>query len=304
MKLYIDTNIYLAYMSPTSDTKSLKKLKKLIQDEKVDLVLPLKTKQEYMKHFESRITDEKEKLKKSIEKNLIVEGTDKSKEKTVLHEARIKKIKLFNRDIKKCAVEELKSFKKHIVIVKKLIKEIFEIAKNLRYSDETVSKAIIRYAKDLPPKKTDHKFGDAIIWETLKENLKEEIAIISKDGDFSDKLLFSEWKTYTKKKMTRFSALGQFINTMDKTDKISQEIINKEIDNTVNVNHNITPGCSLTNLSLCNNNDLMALIVSLMGKEKIPALHNITPGCSLTNLSLCNNNDLMALVASLLNQNN
>ena len=49
MKLYIDTNIYRSYVSSTSDVKSLEKLKKLINEGKIELVFPSQTKKEFLK---------------------------------------------------------------------------------------------------------------------------------------------------------------------------------------------------------------------------------------------------------------
>jgi len=288
MKLYIDTQIYLANMSPTSDLKSLKKLKKLIKEGKIDILLPAKTKEEYGNHLEKRIGEEKDKLKKSIEQFLICEKIEKRQNKTKLEILRIKKIKSFNKNIKKSVIEETKDFKKHIKIVKKLIKEIFETTKVIRNNNETVLRAVIRYAKNLPPKKNDDKFGDAIIWETLKENVKEEITIISRDGDFDNKILISEWKKHSSKKLSIFKAIGLFLNTIDKKNIISQEVIEKEIKNTETINEyrlTAAPGIFTINPGVVNlrtNQSVFSVdnnpgIVSL-GKNSIITGAEINPG--------------------------
>lgn len=241
MKVYLDTNTYLSYLSPTSDIKSLEKLKKLTEDGKVELVLPSQTRTEFLRHFKERVQEVKDKLQKVKTQILIPnELKGKKKEFSEQEKAIMQKIDSLNEDLEKLRSQNITDLKKHLASTEKLLKEIFKLATFFEFTDEVVLKAILRYAKDLPPKKNDHKFGDAIIWETLKENIRnEEIVIVSTDPDFRaggskskkaviNKLLASEWKKLTDKKATLYITLGQFVNTLDKQDKVSQEAIRKE----------------------------------------------------------------------------
>lgn len=245
MKLYIDTNIYLSYVSQTSDIKSLKKLKKLIKSKKVELVLTSQTKNEYLKHFKDRVTQTKEKLEKAktqidIPNELKSEKGKKTKEEKSI----IKKIDSLNFDIKKYRIGKIDNFKKHIELVEKELDEIFNCATFFEYSDEIILKAVVRYAKDLPPKKNDWKFGDAIIWETLKHNIqKEELVIVSFDSDFGENkeskavnfILKDEWKKHTGKKITLYPVLGSFINIIEVKDPVSNEVIKNETKQIENI---------------------------------------------------------------------
>jgi hypothetical protein len=242
MKLYIDTNIYRLYVSSTSDIKSLEKLKKLIEQNKVELIFPSQTKKEFLKHFKEGVNKTKEKLK-SVKTKVIIPNelkNDKYGKLTEQDKEITAKIDTLNTDLEKYRTQKITEFKKHIETVDKLLAEIFKLATFFECTDEVVLKAMVRYAKDLPPKKNDHKFGDAIIWETLKENIRgEEIVIITNDGDFAEnkgkkgkvvirKILDAEWKKHTGKKITLYNSLGQFVNTLDKEDKVSPETIKRE----------------------------------------------------------------------------
>ena len=240
MKLYIDTNIYLSYINPASDIKSLEKLKKLIKEKKLELVLPSQTKKEFLNHFKERINQEKEKLAKKetcfgIPNEI---KNEKKKKYTKEEEEIIAKINIINEDLKKYKITKKEIFNKHIETIERLINEIFELAIFFEFTNDIVLRAVIRFAKDLPPKKENLKFGDAIIWETLKENIKrEEIVIVSFDSDFQiknkkgislNKLLGSEWKKHTGKKAILYPVLGQFVNTLEKANPVSQKTINEE----------------------------------------------------------------------------
>ncbi len=244
--LYIDANAYLSHVGPTSDIKNLEKIKKLIQKKKINLLLPSQTKKEVLRHLKKRILREEKKIKKAGTQFPIPdEFKNKKKKYTKEEKIIIKEVKSLNLTLKKNKAKNIAEFKKHIVIIKKLIKEIFKLATLLECTDEIVLKAVIRYAKDLPPKKNNHKFGDAINWEIIKENIKnEDLAIVSYDGDYvgkkigdknkskqiaSEKILVSEWKKHAGKKLTFYRVLGQFINAIDKKETVSPEEIKKEI---------------------------------------------------------------------------
>jgi hypothetical protein len=242
MKLYIDTNTYTSYISLTSDIKSLEKLKKLLIDKKVELVLPSQTKEEYAKHFKERVDQAKDKLKEKVTQvQQPKELKGKKKEKYTKEEKEISdKIDLVNAELKKLVIKRTVELKKHLESVEKLLKDIFKLATPLEDNDEIVLKAVIRQAKGLPPKKDNFKFGDAIIWETLKAYIRtESISIVSSDPDFSEtnkkgkpakvnKILKTEWKKHTKKEITLYSLLGHFVNSIEKENPISSETIKKE----------------------------------------------------------------------------
>lgn len=242
MKLYIDTSTYTSYISLTSEVKSLEKLKRLITENKVDLILPSQTKQEYAKHLKQRVEQAKKKLEEpATQFSLPNELKGKKKDIYTKEEKEIaEKVDSLNADLKKLLAKRDIELKKHLSNVEKLIKEIFDLATEVEDNDEIVLKAILRHVKGLPPKKDNMKFGDAIIWETIKDYVRtEEISIVSYDHDFSEpekkgkpakinNTLKTEWKKHTKKGITLYSLLGQFVNTIEKENPISSETIKKE----------------------------------------------------------------------------
>jgi hypothetical protein len=252
MKLYIDTNTYTSYISLTSDIKSLEKLKTLLTDKKVELVLPSQTREEYSKHFKERVDQAKDKLKEKVTQiSLPKELKGKKKDKYTKEEKEIsEKIDAINAELKKLVVKRTIELKKHLESVEKLLKEIFKLATTLEDNDEIVLKAVIRQAKGLPPKKDNFKFGDSIIWETLKAYIRtESISIVSSDPDFSEpdkkgkpakvnKILKAEWKKHTKKEIILYSLLGHFVNSIEKENPISSETIKKEAIQATNYGYN------------------------------------------------------------------
>lgn len=243
MKLYIDTNTYLSNLNATNtdNLKALEKLKRLINEKKVELILPSQTKNEYLKHFKERIDTAKKRLNiKPTIFNLPNELKSKNKNECIKEEkVVIEQIELLNIQLKQLAEKRVAESKKHLEAVDKIIKDLFKIAINLEHNDHIVLRAIIRQAKGLPPKKDNFKFGDAIIWETLKDYIKNEsLVIISYDRDFDEvakkgkpeinKILKNEWKKSTKQNITLYPLLGQFVNAIEKEDPVSREAIEKE----------------------------------------------------------------------------
>ena len=99
--------------------------------------------------------------------------------------------------------------------------------------------------KGNPPRKSDHSYGDAIIWETLlKEGKNDNLVLITKDGDFAEihkgkpaisQFLFVEWRIKTKKKkrVVLYKSLAEFVNSFNKKETIKKEIVQKENDSSV-----------------------------------------------------------------------
>lgn len=229
-KVYLDTNTYLGYFGYESDLKPLHKLLKLVDSSKVQLVLTSQTKREYLKNQKLRIDNVKTMLSKeskiSYPKEIeILKGAEKDEIK--------KQIDLANKNLPKERQDRLKKYQKHVADTKAVINELFKKAILFNDSDEVVLKAIARYARGYPPQKGDGKYGDAINWETLKENIRgEDLIVISKDGDYQSKdnkkFLESEWKKHSGKKLDLQIALSKFVDSVEPTDKISEATIKNE----------------------------------------------------------------------------
>ncbi|MFA6257741.1 MAG: PIN domain-containing protein [Candidatus Paceibacterota bacterium] len=230
MKLFIDTNIWIYYLSSKTDLDSFKKLKNLIKEKKIDLVVPRQMHQEYLKHSTRKIEEEREKVSQEIQIS-VPDGLSKDSKQI------ISKIESINKELKELTKERFKSFELNIAELEKIFEELFLLATFIEDNDEILDNAEKRFFKNLPPKK-DSKKGDAIIWETLKVGIKKEkLTIIAKDSDYSDvekgqqvikKLLKKEWEDHTGKSIVLYTSLGEFINTIEKKKIISDKIIEQE----------------------------------------------------------------------------
>ncbi|MDQ3076913.1 MAG: PIN domain-containing protein [bacterium] len=246
-KLYIDTNTYLSYISPTSEIKSLEKLHRLLETKKVELILPTQTINEFNKHLKKRVQSNKDKTKG---KASIIPLPAELLYKKLTREEEIleKKINDINQELKKVKEKRNLELIKHLDEVETLLKKIFKLAVKCGHTDEIILRAVIRYTKGLPPRKNDDKYGDAIIWETLKDYVKtDDLIIVTLDPDFSEKnknknssirinkILQAEWKKHTNKKLNLFPFLGQCLNTIEKEHPVSKESIQKEAAQSTNL---------------------------------------------------------------------
>lgn len=120
-----------------------------------------------------------------------------------------------------------------------VIKDFWDSVDIIPHSSGIEQKAEIRYKKGNPPGK-DNKYGDAINWEMLLENVpnEEDIFFISADGDFASPLdaerfnlfLSEEWKVKKRSKVIFFKSLSSFIsehigNITLETEKEKEELI-------------------------------------------------------------------------------
>lgn len=239
INIYIDTQVYLSYVNSATDIKSLVKLEKLIRAKRIELILPNQTKNEFYRHLQNRIEDCRDKVKNAVTPfkdplEFLVEQRGKNKK---TEESILKKISIVKVSLDKYRAQKSLKFEKRIARVDALTRRLFNISKLIEYGDDTVLRALVRYAKGLPPRKNDDKTGDAIIWETIIHNIKKgKLIVISKDNDFSDnkdnavfnKILEKEWMDYTGEGVELYASLGEFLNTIDNVDPISDESINKE----------------------------------------------------------------------------
>lgn len=232
MKLFIDTNIWLSYLSPTSDIDSLKKLKTLITEKKVELVIPSQMQDEYLRRAAEKIEDERKALSK-LEEISVPTGLD-GDGKTI-----ISKIHSLNKELKELVGKRIENLDKHIEQIEKLVDSLFSSGILIEDDEKILNRAQTRFLKGNPPKKGNDKHGDAIIWETLKEGISDDkLAIISRDPDFAEvqkgknflnRLLKKEWEKHSGKEATLYISLGSFINTLEKKNPVSKEVIEKEV---------------------------------------------------------------------------
>lgn len=236
MQLYIDSNIYLEYFRENSAERltPLKELLKLLKKEEVVLLLPSQTRQEYFRN--------RRKIAEITRLSLIRQSNISSFIPAVLDKGNkeVKDVLSKKKDLITSYKKLIKKYDKEVEKEKTdadlLINELFlKFAKVIKETDEIIASAYRRYMKGNPPRKNDHSYGDALIWETLlKEGANDDLVLITKDGDFIEKhkgkpkinqFLFVEWriKTKKKKKVILYKSLAEFVNTFTKKEILKRK---------------------------------------------------------------------------------
>jgi len=126
----------------------------------------------------------------------------------------------------------------------KLIGQLFASAELLRDDEDTVRRAYFRYLRGHPPRKNDGSFGDAIAWELLLSSASDDLVLITRDGDFSERrrgivsvngFLEREWHAkHQGKKVEIYESLGEFINSFEKRRAVKNEVVEKEKSSLLN----------------------------------------------------------------------
>lgn len=238
MKVYIDTNIYVGCVNAASGLELLERIESMVKDGKFELVCTAQTQREYVKNVEQRDKWDGPLVISSIGLPPQIHNQNK-KEKTEEEEKICSKIEKVNKEIEKMNIKaslEMTERREKIISV---FERLFKSSRLESDSDDIIYKGVVRFAKGLPPQKTkpEFRFGDSIIWETLKNSLKDDLVIITKDGDFFqntekteiNKILQQEWEEATGKKVSGYSSLAEFINAVDNTNPVSEELINEEV---------------------------------------------------------------------------
>ncbi|MFA6397973.1 MAG: PIN domain-containing protein [Candidatus Paceibacterota bacterium] len=241
MQLYIDSNIYLEYFRENSAERltPLKELVKLIEDKKIKLLLPSQTRQEYFRN--------RRKIAEITRTALIRQGNVSSVIPAVIDKENKEVKDVLNstkglvRAYKKLIEKYDKEVEKEKTDADLLINKLFfKYAREIKETDQIVSSAYKRYMKGNPPRKNDHSYGDAIIWETLlKEGENDDLVLITKDSDYIEifkgkpiinHFLFVEWRVKTKKKkrVVLYKSLAEFVNNLTKKQIIKKEIVQQE----------------------------------------------------------------------------
>jgi RNA polymerase sigma factor (sigma-70 family) len=241
MQVFLDSNIYLNYLSGTADSEAFPKLLKLVEEKNVSSIITQQVIDEYFRNY-TFIKNEKIKQitsKKDLDLSSIKYTTLKS------FTAEFKKIKSqFERNI----ANQKKNIKKERLIFKERennIEKLFKKSHLIEETEEILKKAERRFLKGNPPRKKKERndsFGDAINWESLillniNKRPKDNIVIISCDADYTEELygeiklnslLLKEWKAISRKKIKILLTIGEFINVFSKKEVIKKKVIKTE----------------------------------------------------------------------------
>ena len=242
--LFIDSNRYLILCGfPENELEGIKKLIKFIKEKRVKLWLPEQVKNEFLRNIEDIPLQKCKILEKIIQSNnspklpQIVEFEAELKEIKKLFENKKKVDEEINSKIKSI-IELIKSkLKERSIKAYKIVEELFSSAELLKYNDEIINKAKIRFDLGMPPGKKV-SYGDSVIWETLLKEFpeNEELHFVSFDKDFKSNIddndfspfLLEEWKEKKKSNIVPYKELGHFIKSKLPEIEESEKIIEEE----------------------------------------------------------------------------
>ena len=199
MNLFIDTNIFLSFYHFTSDDlEELKKLRVLLEEQALTLLIPRQVINEFRRNRQNKIADALNRLQgqrlnlqfpqvcKDYDEYVLLRELQKQYEKH--HSALIKKI------TDQAWKESLKA--------DKTVNELFHNATIVETDDEIVARARLRVDTGNPPGKNG-SLGDAINWEVLLEHVPdgEDLFFVTEDKDYFSPLdkskfnffLLKEW---------------------------------------------------------------------------------------------------------------
>jgi predicted RNA-binding Zn-ribbon protein involved in translation (DUF1610 family) len=301
MQLYIDANIYLEYFRENSAERlqPLRILEKLIKSKKINLLLPIQTKQEYFRNRRKIAEGMRAALIKQSKLSSLIPAVIDTNRKEV--KAILQSTKKLNEAYKKLIAKYDAEVTKEKTDADILLKSIFEKAITLEETDVLVARAYQRYMKGNPPRKSDHSYGDAITWEALLANAtNDNLAIVTKDSDYMEiskgeqilnTYLYVEWRIKTKKKKTvkLYRSLAEFVNTLEDKKAIKEEIVEKEKEGVSRTLYTAATGRSIFGTSMF---DVASLNVQSINSEGIgiaahqPSTIFYCPFCGQENIEL------------------
>ena len=207
--VFIDTNIWLSlYHFTNDDLSEFEKLKDMV-GESINLIIPKQVYDEIKRNRESKIMDALKNFELKAPKfPVFCKGYD---EFEPLRKDLYSIVNMFNSFKHKIETditsEELPA--------DKTLRSFFSNI-DLIPCDDYVNKACIRYGIGNPPGK-DNKYGDAIIWECILDNVPigEDLYFISADKDYRSLIsdgnmnpfLLKEWEDKKESKLYFYSAL-------------------------------------------------------------------------------------------------
>lgn len=229
--LFIDSNIWLSlYHFTSDDLTQFEKLKNLLGKD-IRLWIPYQVYDEVLRNREAKIKDAFKKFEFSkIQYPVFCQQYDEYTQFTTDYDELLKRHTAWKRKI----VGDIQSVN---LPADKTIKLLFK-ATGLLKCDSVVDKAYNRYRIGNPPGK-DNKFGDAINWECLLQNVPdgEDLYLISADKDYRSTLfdgmlnpfLDNEWKQKKRGKVHFYTSLVSFLGEHVKEIKLKTETEKQEL---------------------------------------------------------------------------
>jgi len=199
MKIFIDTNILLdIYHLSSTDLEELRKILKLVEVGKIELLVSRQVIDEFWRNREGVIADAIKVFKESGAKSKvpnIIRGYAGAEELRKL-------VVETNAKVKELLAEAEKDIESSTLKADEVVNELFDKVTVGKIDDAIFDRAHKRVEIGNPPGKRG-SLGDAINWEWILEQeiefWDENLTIISGDGDFESVLNKGEIKEYLKR---------------------------------------------------------------------------------------------------------
>ena len=238
LNLFIDANAYLSFYAFTNDDlEELHKLIKLIERNKLHLLITTPVIDEWMRNREGKINHTIQEFRKhQIPAGVprLMQGYEEFKEYTAAAKNLMQlRDKMVNRARQEAFASELAA--------DKLILELIKAATVLKSDEDIQSAALDRRLRGNPPGKDGHRIGDQLNWESLKKCIPqgENIHIVSIDTDYSSPLdkeqpndfLKGEWRSEKKGELFLYIQLGTFLKKHFPEIRIAADIDRRDVIN-------------------------------------------------------------------------
>ena len=244
MNLFIDTNVFLSFYHLTNDDlEELRKLSVLIDQDKINLILPRQVIDEFKRNRESKISDSLKKLNEQKTKSQFPQICKDYQEYRELKEQQTKYLKSHSELMQKLSEDiKNKNLKADVII-----KELFSKATVVDTNSDVLENAKTRMAIGNPPGKNG-SFGDAINWELILQSVedKKDIHFVADDKDYFSLLddqefndfLLDEWKSNKKSELFCYRRLSTFFKEhfphIKLASELEKEILISELRNSGN----------------------------------------------------------------------
>jgi hypothetical protein len=228
--LFIDTNVYLKfYHYSNDDLEELNKLLVLLDNEKLELYLPEQVINEFERNRDNKLADALKTFGLNKISNQFPQFCKEYKEYDIL-----KKIMRDYEHEKQILLKNVMlAIETSSLKADKIIDLLFKKANVIDINPELVEKSKLRFDLGNPPGK-NKSYGDALIWESLIENVESgnDIYFIADDKDYFSEInnsnfnafLLNEW---TKKKGTKikfYKTLSDFFKDVLPDIKLATEL--------------------------------------------------------------------------------
>lgn len=230
MNIFIDTNILLNFYHLSGpDLDELLKVIKLAENKKLNVLVPMQVRDEFLRNRENVIRDALNQFAKTKAVSSVPNLVRTNPKWPELRKA----IQGVNDLVKELQEETNTEIADNKLKADEVIRSLFTQCPPKSISSKVVERAKLRMALGNPPGK-EESLGDAINWEWLLDTLpaKSDLTIISMDGDYESELkegepkqfLREEWAAVKGGELRLFKGLPQFFEKCFPDVKLSGEI--------------------------------------------------------------------------------